>query len=213
MTLEPAEAAPDATPAAPPKRRRLRAAFDRVPTSWLSTALVVVLLGVSAAFGGLADAPTTPIAALEAGERIDGAQLDITVLEGVVVDELPGASLEPEAGNRFVMVVAEVENVSTAPAGSANFDEVVALATVSDEATTVLDIDDGREWPTLQVGVPRTLAWVWELPAEVSDAAAIGVEVFDRSYYEGTTFIVGASFEDPFLVAAGELRLRDGGVG
>lgn len=213
MTLEPAEAAPDGEPVAPPKRRGLRAAFDRVPTSWLSTALVVVLLGASAAFGGLADAPADPIATLEAGARIDGAQLDITVLEGAAVEALPEAYLEPEAGNRLVMVTARVENVSTRPASSEGFDEVVGLDGVSDAPATVLDVDDGRQWPTLQVGVPRTLAWVWEVPADVATASSIGVEVFDRSYYEGTTLTVGGSFVDPVLVASGELPLRDGGAG
>lgn len=212
MTLEPPEATPDADPAAAVRRRGLRAAFDRVPTSWLSTALVVVVLGVSAAFGGLADAPADPIVALEAGARIDGAQLDITVLEGAVLEALPEAYLEPSAGNRLVMVTARVENVSTRPAASEEFDEVVGLDGVSDAPATVLDVDDGRQWPTLQVGVPRTLAWVWEVPVAAA-ASSIGVEVFDRSYYEGTTLTVGGSFEDPVLVASGELPLRDGDAG
>lgn len=213
-----AEAAGDGEGDGGARRGRLRATFDRVPTSWLATGLVVVLLGASAAFGGLADAPEPPIATIEAGRPIEGTQLDITVTGATVTDAAPRElHLEPEPGHRHLTVVAEVENVWTTPAGSGvqfGFGGVVRLDGVDDDPVVVYDVDDVRREPTLQPGVPRTLAWVWELPVDElpepgSGEATVGVRVFDRSYTEGKVIIAGGSFGDPVLAAAGTVAVTE----
>ncbi|UOQ90776.1 hypothetical protein MUN74_07710 [Agromyces endophyticus] len=188
------------------RRGRLRATIDRVPTSWLATGFVVVLLGASAAFGGLADAPEPPIAKVVPGESIAGTQLEIAVTGATVADALPELYLEAEPGMRYVTVTADVENVWTTPASSGDFGTVVRLGGVVGKALTVFDVDDARANPVLQHGVPRALGWVWKLPADAVDDS-VGVRVYDRSYTEGKTVTSGGSFGDPVLVAAGPVAV------
>ncbi|GLY32982.1 hypothetical protein [Kineosporia sp. NBRC 101731] len=74
--------------------------------------VTVLILGVTAAFGGLEEADGSDEAtAIKVGTTMTAAPFDITIKRLVWADELPGVSTM-ENGSRWLAIVADIENTS-----------------------------------------------------------------------------------------------------
>lgn len=211
-------------PVTPPPRRSVRthltAGVDKIPTKWIGLAVVALFLAVSAAFGGLADAPVQALPQLAAGESVTGAQLRVAVNRVVLVDSLPEQYIVPEDGGRLLIVVATVENVFTQPvatsssgAGSNLRPMGVAGVDADTEPVAVIIVSDGTRGAQLQPGIPERLAYVWEVPRDaVADGDDVRVDIFDKVMSPG--FITyGSRFDNPFVSAFTTVPVDDLGSG
>jgi hypothetical protein len=202
--------------------QRARAAFDKLPTRWLVTSVLAVLLGLSALLGGLDDAPATPVPELSPGDAYTGTQLKISIDRVILIDAFPEQGVTPEIdGNRLLVVSATVDNVWDSPVRIASLtgdpDSVLPTGVEgidsSTPASAVMVIDDGTKLSDVQPGVPVELAYVWEVAPDVLAAGDdITVDILDRLQRNG--FIVyGDVFDDPFVAAHVDLVLEDVGAG
>ncbi len=170
-----------------------------MPLFWWFVAGAALLLGVSALFGGLdeadrsaAEPPLVPV-----GERIVRDEFTVVVESARLMDIAPGYSLEPEAGNRYLVVTTTVTNnwrVSTTSLGDLLHLE---WAEEPDATRTVRLIDDS---PLAQAnpGFPVNVAFVWEIPQgerEVGETARITVSA--RTLTEDGDVTYGSYWSDP----------------
>jgi hypothetical protein len=225
MTTPPPDTAHD-------PRERARRLFDKVPTKGLVTGGVVVVLGVSALLGGLDAAPVEAVPVVGPGEPSTGTQLEVTVEAVVLIDAFPEQFIEPEPGNRLLVVRAVVENVwpspvrltswsyspdSEAPAGFSP-DAVVPDGVEGITATTppdsVLIIDDSSDETQLQPGVPTELAFIWQVPDDaLADGDDVRVDIMDREYERQGILVYGDVFSDYHVSAHVDLAVSDVGAG
>jgi hypothetical protein len=196
---------------------------EKIPTRYVVTGLGAVFLAVSAAFGGLADAPVEPVPAVAAGESVSGAQLRIAVERAVLIDGFPEQGIEPAEGSRLLVLVAEVENVHTRPVSTSgdgfgasdNLRPVGVAGLDADSAPlSVAVLDDGSEFPELQPGVPIELAFIWEIAdGALADGDRLAVDVYDKTYRANGFVTYGERFDDRFVAATTELEVSDVGAG
>lgn len=188
-----------------------------LPLKSITRIAVVVVLAGSAAFGGLADAAGAPIAELELGQPHHGTPLTITVQSVSVVGALPGNSAEPEPGQSFLRVRAEMVNEWDEPllrpldgvrvSGIDGFDAAA-------EADMLLYAADGDALLRLQPGVPTVVDLVW--PVRTADAAPgspVTVELFDLSLYTFTAVATGQDWSDPALAVTVPAVIETGADG
>ncbi|NQX33235.1 hypothetical protein [Herbiconiux sp. VKM Ac-2851] len=212
------------TPPAPPQgvRARARALGERVPTKYVVTGLTGVVLLATAGFGGLADAPSSPLPVVAAGESVTGAQLRIAVERAVLIDGFPEQSIVPDPGKRLLVLVTEVENLTDVPVSTGNgfgaADNLrptgVPGLDAGSQPLTVVVLDDAAELAQLQPRVPVELAYVWQVDDGALGAGdPLDVDVYDKSYRAEGFVTYGARYENPFLFARAELEVDDVGAG
>lgn len=201
-------------------RRRVRVLADRLPTPWLITAITAMLLGVSAVFGGLDDAPVQAAPVIAPGDTRVGSELTVTVDRAQLIDALPEQYLVPEEGDRLLVVRATVENTTTAPirlsiveADSIRVTGVTGL-TPADPPTDILVIDDGSDRVVVQPGVPVEVAFIWEVAGgTVAAGDSIQVQLLDRVLISEGELTYGGLYGDPVVGATLKLVLDDVGAG
>jgi hypothetical protein len=211
-------------------RTSARDLFDRLPTAWLLSGITGVFLAVSAAFGGLDDAPVQSPPVLEAGDTHQGAELTVSVGQALLIDAFPEQLLTPEKGHRLLVVRAVVENTTTAPlrlasapTGPARLSGItadtirvsgVAGLVAATPPVGVLVIDDGSDDAVVQPGVPVELAFVWDVAADaVAEGDSIEVQLMDRVKISEGELTYGGLYDDPVVSATLELALGDVGAG
>jgi hypothetical protein len=184
--------------------------------------VAAVLLGASALFGGLNDAPTDPIPTLQTGESHQGTRLAVTVLRAVLIDGFPDQGYTPDDGDRFLMIVANVENVWHSPVtsneGIGDADVVLPTALAGIEGGTAPDIvavlNDGSRLPALQPRVPVELGYIWSVDADAfSDGDALRIDLLDEAYLGKGSVSTGDIFDDPETVAVVDVPITDLGTG
>ncbi|MCU1405841.1 MAG: hypothetical protein JWQ43_2144 [Glaciihabitans sp.] len=201
---------------------RARALSNRIPTKWLFTGVAGIALAISAAFGGLADAPVPPLPTLKAGEAFTGVQLSIAIDRVVLIDAFPEQFIEPAEGYRLLVVVATVENVWDRPVSTLS--GVGAADNIRPRGIKGIDADtpparvdvlsDATSSPTLQSGVPIELAYMWEVPEDVlADGDELQLDIYDKVYAVGSFVTYGERFGDPFVAAVATLGIEDVGAG
>lgn len=202
--------APPSAEKTPPTR--WAAVTDRVPTGWIITGCSALLLAVSAAFGGLADAAADPVPALAPGTEIAAAPVLVRVENAVLVDELAEASLPAENGVRYLVVAVTAENTHSGPLAS--LPEVGLPGTLrvtgagldgDADPVRVVRLDDGTLDPVLQPGVPARVAVVWQINDDPLDT--VTVHLRSRSYAAGGFVTAGGRFEKASTVATVELAV------
>jgi hypothetical protein len=221
--------------ALPPRERRswragARDLFDRLPTAWLLSGITGVFLAVSAAFGGLDDAPVQAAPILEAGDTHQGMELTVSVSRALLIDAFPEQLLTPDQGHRLLVVRAVVENTTTAPlrlasapTGPVRLNGITADTIrvsgveglpVATPPVSVLVIDDGSDDAVVQPGVPVELAFVWDVAADaVAEGDSIEVQLMDRVKISEGELTYGGLYDDPVVSATLELALGDVGAG
>jgi len=215
-------------------REKTRQLFDRVPTTWLVTAVAAVLLAVSAVFGGLDDAEVQAATVIQAGDPHAGSELTLTVDQALLIDAFPEQLVIPDEGNRLLVVRAVVENTTNEPrrlitaplrsSGAARLQstieaDVLRISGVHGQAltsppTSILVIDDGSDKVVVQPDMPVELAFVWEVPAAaVTKGDTIEVQLLDRVLISEGELTYGGLYGDPVVTARLELVLGDVGAG
>jgi hypothetical protein len=228
----PAAAVTPAAAAGPAGKRNLaQRALDRVPLKWLSTAALVVFLGITSLFGGLeaVAAPETPVVA--AGETVVGAEIEMTPVQATLIDELNRTGVFPDEGERIFSVVMDVRNLSEFARSSASTDalglvSVEGLAELlSDSGLTDLEVqsavkpvvarlDDGTFSPWLQPGLPVRVVLSWAIPADAfldGDTVRVSLPTATRSI--GQSVIYGVYWSDQRTVAYTDIAIEDLGTG
>ncbi|WP_327016716.1 hypothetical protein [Cryobacterium sp. MP_3.1] len=201
-------------------RQRVREFADRLPTRWLVTGVTTVLLGLSALFGGLEDAPVQAAPVIAAGERHVGSELTVTVSQALLIDAFPEQLLVPAAGNRLLVVRAMVDNTTREAIrlGTAESDRMrvggVSGLPQAEPPTRVLVIDDGSGTVFAQPGVPVEVAFIWEVAGDaVAKGDSIAVHLLDRVLISEGELTYGGLYDDPVVTGTLELELGDVGAG
>jgi len=211
---------PDAETPRVSRFTRLRAATDRVPTTWFAAIGTGLFLAATAAFGSLntvAAAPPAPLATLGPDTTHTSAQSAIAVRSAVLVDELSATRVFPEDGERLLVVLVEIENLWTAPlqlGSNAGVAQAIRLADDEREAGGIVREDDQTDNPRLQPGVPALLAFTWAVPAtRYADGDELTVLLRDPTLITGQLLYTGASWGDYAPAAEVHLPIRDAGAG
>lgn len=191
-----------------------------MPAKWLTMAVAGVALLATAAVGGLEPAEAAPVQELAEGEPHRGPMVSLTLQRAVLIDTFPeaGASADPEADERVLAVVADVENVSARPVHSLNdrFREVLRLDALPElPLEGAARIDDGTIGPILQPGVPAELVLSWVVPADAFVAGEeLELSLFDHELLAGRSLTFGEYWgADPALAAHVTLTVDDVGAG
>lgn len=177
----------------------LRKTADRIPTGWIITAGGAVLLGSTAAFGGLAAAPQPTPAELSVGEHYAGSQLDMAVVGASVGGEVRGTGFSPEPREGTLVVVLDVTNEFTAPRLARSKDTMggVGVDGLTLEGVDVERTIDGSNVLNLQPGVPTRVRLAWLIDeGDVAPGDEIRVALPDSTHYVGSFVERGDYFTD-----------------
>lgn len=199
----------------------LRKATDRVPTKWFAAIGTGAFLVVTAAFGGLAPVEATEpsLDQLAAGETHTSAQLGVTALRAVLIDELSGSGVIPDrdAGERLLVVLVRLENRWTRPlssGGTESFADAVRVAGDGRDAEGVVREDDQTSPLWLQPGVPALLAYTWAVdPADYTGDDDITILLQDAQLVTGQLLYTGEDWGGYAPAAEVTLPLEDVGSG
>lgn len=180
------------------RRGRLGALSDRVPTSWVGSIALAGFLGITAAFGGLDATEPDPIPQVSAGEDYSNEQIRLNVERAVLIDDIEEFGITPEAGQRVLTVIVEVENLRDEPLSEAeSLTPTVRLAQFPDlPPAGVMRYDDGTNLALkFQPGVPAVvvIAWLVDEGTFAADQDLL-VEFWDQAYTEYTFFEVDGGF-------------------
>lgn len=194
-------------------------AAAKVPTKWLTAAVVGLFLVATAAFGGLEPVEAAGPVELTAGETHAGPIVALTIQRAVLIDDFveAGASADADAGERVLALVVDAENVSTQPVQTltATFGEVLRLEALPELAMEgAARLDDATIGPTLQPGAPAQVVLSWVVPG---DALAAGdelrIRLFDHELHVGQSVAYGEFWDDEVLAAVVTVELDDVGAG
>ncbi|WP_191906658.1 hypothetical protein [Microbacterium lushaniae] len=198
--------------------RWVRAAADRVPTTWLAGLATALFLAGTAAFGGLSTAVAEPVPELSAGQEHTNAQLALSVQRAVLVDDLPEVGVEAGAGERVLALIATVENRWTEPlptAGDTSVTQAVRIPDFGDaRPDAVARYDDATRYPWLQPRVPAEVVMAWTVDAGAFEAGdTLSIELHDTRLSLGRLVTAGEAWGDPVLAARVSVSITDVGAG
>ncbi|WP_182254726.1 hypothetical protein [Microbacterium esteraromaticum] len=172
---------------------------DRIPTGWIITGAGAVLLGATAAFGGLEPASEPVPKELEAGEHFVGSDLDIAVLGAEVGGEVRGAGVVPDEGEETLIVTLEVTNLFEEPriALAPHTLSAVRIDGVEIVRSDAKRIDDGSVLSYLQPDVRTRVRLAWTIDEDaVSPGDEIRIILPDSTRYEGSFVTRGSYWAD-----------------
>ena len=201
-----------------PERRFawLRAASDRVPTKWFAGIGTVLVLVVTAGFGGLAAAEVPGPGEIEAGAEYRNDQYALTVQRAVLIDELSDAGISLEDGQRVLALVVKAENLWTEPLRATLGGGLLDAVTIDGlpRGTSVARVDDATYAPWMQPGVPLEVVITWAVDAEeFADGDRLDVVLNDQSLYTASFVSAGTSWIDPVPAATVAVAIEDVGAG
>jgi len=207
-----------------PAPKWVRSAAKALPATWVTTGALVLFLGVTALFGGLAAAPPVKhhIAQLAPGKALDTGQLEVTVRRAVLIDELPGSGTVPDDGERVLVVTATMKNLTDAPVQSGVFaDEQITVDGLPaqrvngrDEVASVARVDDATLSPDIQPGLAVDVAFTWPVPADLLHADdTIDVHLSKLTWFEPKFLSDEAPFWTTPTIKAADMRLAIDDVG
>ena len=191
---------------------RLLDLAERLSPAVYVVSAAVVVIGAVAGFGGLDTVAETPVARADAGQVVEGKQLDVSVEDAWLADGFD-PYFEPEPGNRFLAVRAVVTNVSDTPVSTVKDNVLVdglEGSAAKPQADEVIRLGESSSTPVLQPFVEQEVVLLWEIPAsERAAGSRITVRVLDKTLREG--FLFDASWSDPVVTAEVLLTLGDRG--
>jgi hypothetical protein len=208
-------------------RSWIRVASNALPARWVTIAALALFLAVTAAFGGLADAPSkaeTPLAQLAAGDVHDTGEFEIRLDRAVLIDELDGSGTYPDEGERVLAVVGTIRNTTNEPIESmtiaANQLHAEGLPDTrpngDDMETAVARFDDTTYLPVLQPGFEVELAFTWAVPGDLLHADdELALTLSDKTWFQPSFLSKGpGSWTTPYVPAAVvRLTIEDVGAG
>lgn len=193
-----------------------RRTFDLVPTPWLVTAAGGALLAATAAFGGLAPAPTPQTPVLTVGETHTGSDLDITVLSAEIWPERANARAFPdqEKGERLLVVTVEAVNrfpsartMTTSDPESWAIDGILVEGIDGKPAVSRVDGSNARR---LQPDVPARLLLAWVVgESDLQDGDEVTLTLPDSTHRVGESVISGDYWTDVRVGAVMPVRVEE----
>jgi hypothetical protein len=214
-------------PAAPPDlRARARASGSLVARRALDQPLrrigiggAVVLLAVTAAFGGLQEQTKDGPEVLVLDAPVEVAPFELTVHRVVWTTELPGQYPSDES-NRWIGVVATVRNTSDAGVLSGTLQDALTLADVDGlvrepgtlvpgvEASSVALLEDGSSLSPVQPGLTYEAAFLFEQDGSVAPPTSATV-LLQRQTWRSSSLDPTAAWWDATTALRGELDVRE----
>jgi len=172
---------------------------DRIPTGWIITGAGAVLLGATAAFGGLEPAQQPVPEELGAGDHYVGSDLEIVVRGAEVGGEVQGAGVVPDDGEETLIVTLDVTNRFTEPriALAPHTLRAVQIDGVEIVRSDAKRVEDNSVLSFLQPDVRTRVRLAWTID---EDAVAPGDEIRiilpDSTRSEGTFVTRGTYWSD-----------------
>ena len=214
-------------PAAPPDlRARVRASGSLVARRALDQPLrrigiggAVVLLAVTAAFGGLQEQEQDGPEELAVDVPVEVAPFELTVQRVVWTTDLPGQYLT-EDGNRWIGVVATVRNTSDAGVLGTTLRSALTLADVDGlvqepdglvpgvTASSIAVLEDGSSLSPVQPGLTYEAAFLFEQDGSVAPPTSATV-LLQRQIWGVGILDETVSWREPATTLRGELDVRE----
>ncbi|WP_243229544.1 hypothetical protein [Microbacterium sp. CIAB417] len=207
---------PSPAPRTPTSKKWVTAVADRVSTKWIGGIATALILGATAAFGGLGTVPEPPLPELSAGETFTGAGLEMTPQRAVLIDELSDTGVTPAEGERLLVLLVDVTNIddTARPATATGSVAEIRVDDAPDVAGAIARYDDTTLNPWLQPGVPAPLVLTWAVPADAyAGGDELRVALHTATEYSGEFFIHGDYWEDVEVGAYATLSIEDVGAG
>lgn len=216
-------------PAAPPElRARARRSGSLVARRVLDQPLqrigvlgALLLLAVTAAFGGLEEQTGDGPEVLTLDTPVEVAPFELTVRRVVWTTELPGQYLTEDT-NRWIGVVATVRNTSDAGVLGGVLRDALSMSGVdglvtspgapAGRPTSIALLDDGSELTPVQPGLTYEAAFLFEqdgsVPPPTSATVSLQQHVWSVDSLEGET----ERWIRPATTLRGELGVREAGT-
>ncbi|WP_217133777.1 hypothetical protein [Leucobacter chinensis] len=193
--------APTKQPRAGTKAGSVRALIAKVPTGWITGGVTAIFLAVTAAFGGLAPAPTPALATLEPGQEHVNDLLSMRLDRAVLMDSFPEAGAIAGESERVLALSIHAKNVWTSPiitTAEQSVSQALRLEKLGDQSpAAVARMDDATASPWLQPGVEAELVVTWVVPEDLfADGDTVEVVVSDATLFTGKAVTYGASWVD-----------------
>jgi hypothetical protein len=165
---------------------RLRALLLNAPLRWLAAAGVsVVVVSISAAFGGFEAAEEPPLPRPALNTVFAGRPWNVTIHAVRVFGELKPLVLR-EQNNRWLAVVATVE--ITSAESTTLFNDALRVKGVQGLLTErVADVryaSTGGHAGFLQPNIPERVGFFWELAAHAPIPDVVDVEIYGATYHD-----------------------------
>ena len=166
----------DEAPPVRDRRARVIVLLDRIPTLIWVVIVAGVVIGLVAAFGGLADAEAheKTVPELAVGEWSSTRPYSLAVISAQRTDRWDAVYLEADPGEELLVV--EIDAVNTWDRPTSGLNGTVLL----DVDGEVIDVDriliaaDGSYSSALPARVTTRLVFIWRLPAgTIGDTAAL----------------------------------------
>ena len=175
-----------------------RRTFELIPTPWLITAAGAVLLGTTAAFGGLDAVPETPIPELVVGDSFSGSDMTFTV-RAIELSDDNGTTLvfpDEEKGEQVLTVLVDVVNdfsVARVVSPLANpSPSVNGISVDGIDENPFITQADGSSASMLQPNVPASLVLAWVVPrGAFDDGDTVRLTLPDSTHYVGSSVVSG----------------------
>jgi hypothetical protein len=215
-------------PAAPPDlRARARASGSLVARRALDQPLrrigiggAVVLLAVTAAFGGLQEQTQDGPEALVLDAPVDVAPFELTVHRVVWTTELPGQYLTDES-NRWIGVVATVRNTTDAGVLGNTLADALTLTDVDGllpragsvapgvVASSIALLEDGSSLNPVQPGLTYEAAFLFEQDGSVPPPSSATVLVQRQVWDVGVLDTITRTWRDPTTTLRAQVAVRE----
>ncbi|MGV8979106.1 MAG: hypothetical protein ACOH17_13785 [Cellulomonas sp.] len=213
-------------PAAPPDlRARARQSGSKVARRALDQPLrrigiggAVVLLAVTAAFGGLREQTKDGPEVLAVDTPVEVAPFELTVHRIVWTTDLPGQYLSAK-GNRWVGVVATVRNTSESGLLGETLRDALTLDDVDGlvqepsrlvpgvRATSIALLADGSSLSPVQPGLTYEAAFLFEQDGSITPPTSATVRLLQHTWRKGS-LDPSVGWRDPATMLAAQLDVR-----
>ncbi len=176
--------APSAEAAPVGLRGRVRHWFTNLGFRQMRQLVVVVILAVTALFGGL-DSVATTVTHVKPGQEFSDGEFTVTVDRARVIDELRGGGtfLPAKPGRRYLGVVADIRNDGTVPGKMAG--ELDLRGEVDTRFVGAYRIADSTYLGVLGPGLSDQVAFFWEVPeGAVKDGDSVTLRIWEKTFTE-----------------------------
>jgi hypothetical protein len=213
------EEPPDEEPARRPGRSRVAERLLNQPLRHLGVGVAIIVLGATAAFGGLeAAAGTDRLPPVRIGEKTLVAPYDITIKKVVWVDELPDV-YPSQRGNRWLAITATVRNTHDVSlygavelAQAVTLSDVDGLVRTPDRGTDRVrssyqkQIMDNSDLTPVQPGIDYAMVFLFEQKATAAPPEQVSVALVGHTWREDS-IDKSEKWLDPTVVATSTLPM------
>ena len=190
------------------------------PLRSLGVGVTVIVLGVTALFGGLADADVEhpDVARVTVGEKVVAAPYEITIRKVVWVDELPNVYPQ-EKGSHWLAITATLRNTHTESLfGAVELKDALTLSGVDGlvekpergtdrvESSYRKVIADTSDLSPVQPGIAYEMVFLFEQRAGVTPPTEVTVQAVGHTWRQNSIDKTMGWF-DPTVVAQGTLPM------